>query len=56
MIDVVKGEGAAKDKGFTPAVLLGSDCYKDVRKILTDTVAKFDEWKEISCSTDRDDL
>ena len=56
MIDVVKGEGAAKDKEFTPVVLLGSDCYGNVRKILTRTVAKFDEWKEISVSTDRDDL
>ena len=56
MIDVVKGEGAAKDKEFNPVVLLGSDCYRDVRKILTDAVAKFDEWKEISVSTDRDDL
>jgi len=56
MIDVVKGEGAAKEKEFTPVVLLGSDCYNGVRNILTGAVAKFDEWKEISISTDRDDL
>lgn len=56
MIDVVKGEGVAKDKEFTPVVLLGSDCYKVVGKALTEAVAKFDEWKEISISTDRDDL
>jgi len=56
MIDVVKGEGVAKDKEFTPVVLLGSDCYKVVGKTLTEAVAKFDEWKEISISTDRDDL
>lgn len=56
IIDVVKGEGVAKDKEFTSAVLLGSDCYRDVTKALTKAVAKFDEWKEISISTDRDDL
>ena len=56
IIDVVKGEGVAKDKEFTPVVLLGSDCYRDATKTLTEAVAKFDEWKEISISTDRDDL
>ena len=53
---MVKGEWVAKDKEFAPAVLLGSDCYNDVKKTLSKAVAKFDEWKEISISTDRDDL
>ena len=56
MIDVVKGEGVAKGKEFTPVVLLGSDCYGMVRKILTGAVTKLDEWKEVSISTDRDGL
>ena len=56
MVDVVKGEGIAKDKEFTPVVLLGSDCYNGVRSVLTKAIAKFDEWKDISISTDRDDL
>jgi len=56
IIDVVKGEGVAKDKEFTPVVLLGSDCYNGVKGILTKTIAKFDEWKDISISTDRDNL
>jgi len=30
MIDVIKGEGVAKDKEFTPVVLMGSDCYNSV--------------------------
>jgi len=55
-VDVVKGEGVAKDKEFTPVVLLGSDCYNGARSILTKAIAKFDEWKGISISTDRDDL
>jgi len=56
MVDIIKGEGVAKDKEFTPVVLLGSDCYNGVRSILTKAIAKFDEWKDISISTDRDDL
>ena len=56
IIDVVKGEGFAKDREFTPVVLLGSDCYNEVKSILTKSIAKFDEWKDISVSTDRDDL
>ena len=56
MIDVVKGQGVAKDKKFTPVVLLGSDCYNSVKTILTSSIAKFDEWKDISISTDRVDL
>ena len=53
---MVKGEGVAKDKAFTPVVLLGSDCYDYVRSVLTEEVAKFDEWKDITISTDRDDV
>ena len=55
IIDVVKGEGAAKDKAFTPVILLGSDCYEFARSTLTNSIAKFDEWKEVTVSTDRDD-
>ena len=55
IIDVVKSEGVAKDKAFTPVVLLGSDCYDYVRKVLTEGIEKFDEWKDITTSTDRDD-
>jgi len=56
MIDVIKGEGVAKDKEFTPVVLMGSDCYNSVRSVLTKAIIKFDEWKDITISTDRDDL
>ena len=56
MIDVIKGEGIAKDREFTPVILLGSDCYNAVRRILTESIAKFDEWKDVSISTGRDDL
>ena len=51
---MVKGEGVAEGKEFTPVVLLGSDCYRDVRKVLTEAIAKFGEWEGISVSTDWD--
>lgn len=55
IIDLVKGEGAAKDREFTPVVLLGSDCYDVARSALTKAISKFDEWKDVTISTDRDD-
>lgn len=56
IIDVVKGEGVAEGRAFTPVVLLGSDCYDHARSTLTKAVEKFDDWKDISISTDRDDV
>lgn len=55
IIDLVKGEGAAKNREFTPVVLLGSDCYDVARTALTNAISKFDEWKDVTISTDRDD-
>jgi len=54
IIDVVKGEGAAKDKPFVPVVLLGSDCYQLVKNILEKDIEKIEDWKKITCSTDYD--
>ena len=56
IVDIVTGEGLASGLGFSPAVLLGSDCYRDVRGILTGSIERMDKWKELSGSTDRDDL
>jgi len=56
IIDVVTGEGLAADLGFSPVVLLGSDCYQGVREIFSGSIERIDKWKNLSCSTDRDDL
>ena len=56
IIDIVTGEGLAAGLGFSPTVLLGSDCYRDVRGILAGSIERMDKWKKLSCSTDRDDL
>jgi len=52
MIDVIKGEGAAKGKEFPSALLLGSDCYNLVKDILEKTLETNKEWKDVICSTD----
>ena len=54
IINVVKGEGAAKDKPFVPVVLLGSDCYQVVKNVLEKDIEKIEDWKKITCSTDYD--
>ena len=56
IIDVVKREGAAKNKEIPPVILLGSDCYNFVTGTLTKAIETFEDWKDISTSTDRDGL
>jgi len=56
IIDIATGDGLAADLGFSPTVLLGSDCYRDVRGILNESIERMDKRKKLSCSTDRDDL
>jgi hypothetical protein len=52
MIDVIKGEGAAKGKEFPTALLMGSDCYNTVKDILEGTLETNEVWKDVICSTD----
>ncbi|KAF8994489.1 short chain dehydrogenase [Cyathus striatus] len=52
IIDVVRGEGVAKDKPFPKGVALGTDCYKLMKSHCEEGLARAEEWKEISCSTD----
>lgn len=52
MIDVIKGEGAAKGKQFPTALLMGSDGYNIVKDILEKTQKTNEEWKDVICSTD----
>lgn len=58
MIDVLKGEGMAKDKGgeFPVRMPLGTDGIKAVREKCLATLKICDEWEKIAVSTDVDDL
>lgn len=44
MIDIVRGEGFAKGKTVPLSILLGTDCYNQVKGM--------EDWKELTCSTD----
>lgn len=52
MIDVVKGEGAAKGKEMPLRLPMGSDALEVVRKKCLETLKTCDEWEEAIKSTD----
>ncbi|KAL8845688.1 MAG: hypothetical protein Q9221_009158 [Calogaya cf. arnoldii] len=52
MIDVIKGEGAAKGKAMPARLPLGTDCLEVVRKKCLETLKICDEWEEAIRSTD----
>ncbi|GLB33166.1 putative short-chain dehydrogenases reductases (SDR) family protein [Lyophyllum shimeji] len=54
MVDVVRGEGVAAGKEFPTVLALGSDCYNVVKTESERTLARLEEWKEVSKSTDFD--
>lgn len=54
--DVVAGTGVAAGKEFPPKLLLGPDCYTAVSKKLQYMLHMFEEWKDITCSTDLDEV
>ncbi|TFK37144.1 hypothetical protein BDQ12DRAFT_653014 [Crucibulum laeve] len=52
ILDVVRGEGAAAGKSFPRGLALGTDCYNVVKVESDKTLARIEEWKEVSFSTD----
>ncbi|RHZ49210.1 putative short-chain oxidoreductase [Aspergillus thermomutatus] len=52
IIDVVKGENAAKGKEWPTELALGPDAVAVIRKKCQDTLRKLEEWEEFSCGTD----
>ncbi|KAF9568297.1 short chain dehydrogenase [Agrocybe pediades] len=52
IIDIVKGEGLAAGKAFPLSVALGTDCYTTAKQSTEAALARLDEWKELSASTD----
>ena len=52
MVDVVRGEGVAKGKPFPTVLALGSDCFDTVKADSEKTLARLEEWKDVSKSTD----
>lgn len=54
MADVVRGEGVAAGKLFPTSLLLGSDCYSIVKQETEGHLTRFEEWKDVTFSTDFD--
>uniref|UniRef100_A0A0W0GBX8 Uncharacterized protein n=1 Tax=Moniliophthora roreri TaxID=221103 RepID=A0A0W0GBX8_MONRR len=52
VLDIVRGEGVAKDKRFQKSIQLGSDCYADAKAESEKALNRLKEWKEVSISTD----
>ncbi|KAF8075755.1 hypothetical protein FPV67DRAFT_1469077 [Lyophyllum atratum] len=50
--DVVRGEGVAAGKTFPTSLSLGSDCYTIVKGESEKTLARLEEWKDVTQSTD----
>jgi hypothetical protein len=52
IVDMIKGEGAAKKKPFPTVMALGSDSYAGIKEECESTLRRLEEWKDMSCSTD----
>jgi len=54
ILDVVRGDGAAKDKSFPKSLQLGSDCFAVVKNSAEQTLNNLDAWKDMTFSTNHD--
>ena len=52
IVDVVKGEGKAANRGIPDRLPLGKDAVEVIRKKCTETLALLESWEDISSSTD----
>ncbi|KAG6815785.1 hypothetical protein H0H87_011378 [Tephrocybe sp. NHM501043] len=52
LVDVVRGEGVAAGREFPTVLSLGSDCYEVTKTASEKTLARLEEWKEVSFSSD----
>ncbi|ESK87077.1 short-chain oxidoreductase, partial [Moniliophthora roreri MCA 2997] len=46
VLDIVRGEGVAKDKPFQKSIQLGSDCYAVAKAESEKALDRLEEWKE----------
>ncbi|KAG6838646.1 hypothetical protein H0H87_002618, partial [Tephrocybe sp. NHM501043] len=52
LVDVVRGEGVAAGREFPTVLSLGSDCYEVTKTASEKTLARLEEWKEVTFSSD----
>lgn len=54
IVDVLTESGAAKGREIPMRLILGTDCFDNVKAKLQDTNELMDQWKDISLSTNHD--
>ncbi|THU83708.1 NAD(P)-binding protein [Dendrothele bispora CBS 962.96] len=55
IVDIVRGEGVAKDKPFPKNLQLGSDCYAIAKASAEESLQTLELWKDVISSTDYKD-
>ncbi|KZT29582.1 short chain dehydrogenase [Neolentinus lepideus HHB14362 ss-1] len=56
LIDVVRGEGGAAEKQVPSRFAVGSDAYQMIRDESAKMIERLEEWRDVVCSTDMDDI
>lgn len=54
VVDLVRGEGVAKDKDVPLRMPLGLDCYDEIKEKCEETLRLLEDWKGVIRSTDHD--
>ncbi|KAG6860082.1 hypothetical protein C0995_016081 [Termitomyces sp. Mi166 len=54
VVDIVRGEGIAKDRPWPGLLVLGEDAERDVRDKCNKVLKALDEWKDVTCSVNLD--
>lgn len=55
IVDLVRGEGVAKDRNVPFRIPLGIDAYDDLKAKCEETLKLLDEWKDVIRSTNHQD-
>lgn len=56
IVDMLTRSGVAEGRELPVRIVLGKDCDGIIRKEIADTVRLLDEWRDVSTSTDHDDV
>ncbi|TFK38501.1 hypothetical protein BDQ12DRAFT_747752 [Crucibulum laeve] len=52
IIDVIRGEGVSEGRPIPKGFSLGADCYETVKLHCETTLARLEQWKDVTLSTD----
>lgn len=52
IVDIVRQEGVAKERGVPKTLFLGPDCVGMIKEVCEETLKSLKEWEDVSMSTD----